>query len=235
MEEIKLNITSQNKDVIVRTGEALQLKEPLKIDIKGNIDAVSRFITQRNSVENTICAQEAIILVDREALSITLKAEPENFYGAIVKGELTINPLLQNFGINTGNKFTQSDLVSLLKLNRVFFADLDEHAKILSSIKNFKANVNKEIVSAKDGRGNNQNVNNQNITTDLAFDFKLNIPIFKGEKASVFMVEILLDITDAGTRFWLESMELNDLIINYCDTVINSNLKELQGFCIIEI
>lgn len=235
MEEIKLNITSQNKDVIVRTGEALQLKEPLKIDIKGNIDAVSRFITQRNSVENTICAQEAIILVDREALSITLKAEPENFYGAIVKGELTINPLLQNFGINTGNKFTQSDLVSLLKLNRVFFADLDEHAKILSSIKNFKANVNKEIVSSKDGRGNNQNVNNQNITTDLAFDFKLNIPIFKGEKASVFMVEILLDITDAGTRFWLESMELNDLIINYCDTVINSNLKELQGFCIIEI
>lgn len=235
MEEIKLNITSQNKDVIVRTGEALQLKEPLKIDIKGNIDAVSRFITQRNSVENTICAQEAIILVDREALSITLKAEPENFYGAIVKGELTINSLLQNFGINTGNKFTQSDLVSLLKLNRVFFADLDEHAKILSSIKNFKANVNKEIVSAKDGRGNNQNVNNQNITTDLAFDFKLNIPIFKGEKASVFMVEILLDITDAGTRFWLESMELNDLIINYCDTVINSNLKELQGFCIIEI
>lgn len=247
MEEIKLNIQniqSEGNEVVIRTGEALPLAEKLQISISGNIDAVSRYIKQRGSSLNQsegalhssteVPAHTAVIIVNREHLKIQLQCDPSDKYAPMVTGQLSLNPDLQEFGINSAKKFTREELLSLIKLNRFFFADKDDHAVLMSKIKNFRANVNKDVQDGADNRGNKNRVNNQAVDTEVPETAVLQIPVFKGESPSRFIVDICLDVTDGGTRFWLESIDLNELIIKRRDEVFAQEIENFDGFCVIE-
>lgn len=246
MEEIKLNIhniQSEGNEVVIRTGEALPLAEKLQTSISGNIDAVSRYIKQRGTnrfeegklyIGTEVPVHTSIITVNREHLLIQLQCDPSDKYAPVVTGQLSINPDLQEFGINSAKKFTREELLSLIKLNRFFFADKDDHAVLMSKIKNFKANVNKDVQDGSDSRGNKNRVNNQAVDTEVPETAVLQIPVFKGEAPSRFIVDICLDVNDGGTRFWLESIDLNELIIKRRDEVFSKEIENFDGFCVIE-
>lgn len=67
--------------VTIREGKAIELKEPVKVNISGTIDAPARWLEARHD-----CLTEKIchVLVDREAMTVSLRCNENDHYGTSV-------------------------------------------------------------------------------------------------------------------------------------------------------
>ncbi len=234
--ENKLNITvtdSSNPVVIhLLEGDAPKNSYPVKLDIKGDINAVSDFIEKR---EGTLKKEKCHIKMDSEKFAIILVIDEDSEFSGQVKAELLHNPDLLEFGINNQKFFTRAEMEKLIRMNRFYFPDKDDHMKLISDFKSFAAKVNQEIQQAADQRGNKTQVNVKNVQSDLVDSFVLKIPVFKGGEPNTFRVEICFDITDSSVRFWLESVGLFEIEKSILESVFSSKRAEfnLKGFTVI--
>jgi len=231
-------LTAQTNDLTVREGKALELKEPLKIEIYGDINTVASFLKVRSSQEDlpglqSIDINKAVVIVDKAAMTIELSLDPQNYYGAKVKGSIELSDELQQFFINKTKLFTREELIKLIKFSRLLFADTELHAKLLAAYQTFKASANVDMTASNDTRGNKNNSFDKKVTTDLPDSFVLNVPIFKGQEKKSFRVEICLDVTDGGGRFWFESVELNDLIEIEKEVIISKQIESCKDLVVI--
>lgn len=231
MENLNLKFENINqKEIVVREGKAPEIKEPNLIDIKGDIKTISSFVNGRidvipNGNKQGINKEKTIVIVDRDNFKILLFNDPESYYGAKLEAALLISDQLKEFQINTTTTFSQSELVKKLRFNKIAFENKDKHALLLAAYQSFKASSHVEVESSKDNRGNKVTNFDRKITTGLPEEFILNIPIFKGEDAKTFRVEICLDMTDGSTRFWFESAELHELMKIEADRIFDQELK----------
>lgn len=69
MEEIKLNITTEQKEVIIRTGDATPIEMPKSVKLTGTLDAPYEFFEKR---KKTINIDNAHVEVDYQKQSIKL-------------------------------------------------------------------------------------------------------------------------------------------------------------------
>jgi len=238
-EKLELNILGEQKTLEVRTGAALPLKEPKVVSISGDINTISNYLRKRRdeSGHSTqgVYLNKAIVYTDKANRNIRIDVDPENPYGATVKGSLMITDELKQFGINTNQQFSREILVKLLRFTRRFFKSSEVHLNILTSYQAFKATGKTEHVSASDTRGNKTQNFNKEVDSNLPVNFVLSLPIFKGEKNEDFMVEICLELTDAGAHFWFESPELEELISIRTDEIFDAQLKEFEDLVIVNI
>jgi hypothetical protein len=86
---------------------------------------------------------------------------------------------------------------------------------------------------AADNRGNRFNSFDKKITANIPEDFILNIPIFKGQDYKKFRVEIILDSTDGSTKFWMESVELEELIAIESERILKAELESCSDYVVI--
>lgn len=178
------------------------------VSITGNIGAVGDFIRPRESIINKDAAH-IIFTEDKGTILLVLNEDIDA--KTTVTASLEEYPDLKKFGINAGTRFTQREVEALIKMSRIFFPTSDEHAELLKQFKEFSAQVNSSIANTADSRAN-KNVNFQKqVTSGLAEEFRLSIPIFKGTEKTTFRVEICYDVTDASVSFWFESVELFEL------------------------
>jgi hypothetical protein len=238
MENIQLKIENTAGEIVIRQGKTLDLKEPNAISITGDISSVAAFLCKR-AVESggvgfqAIDKAKALLIVDKKEMSILLMLDPENFYGAKVKGTLELSDELKIWGINSTQTFTREALVKLIRFNKLHFDNKDKHEELLRAYQtlNVQAIINSQQES--DQRGNKKNNFEKNVTTNVPTEFILSIPIFKGQEARTFRAEICLDVTDGGARFWFESVELHELVETLRDVIMNEQLKAADGFVII--
>jgi hypothetical protein len=222
----------------VLQGKALEQKYPVKINIIGNIKAISSFMGKRYGTLKGKGLQEvdaslAVVLVDETAMSIILKLDPQNEFGTEVKGFLELTDELKGFSINEGQQFSREELVQKIRFNRRFFSQ-DKHVAILAAYMKLSLTGQTTLSAASDTRGNRElayrkEINSQNIPTE----FVLTLPIFKGFTPETFRVEVCLEATDASVRFWFESVELAELIERRKLEIINEELKSVSDFVII--
>jgi len=216
-------------------GKALEQKYPVKIFLSGDINTVSSFLKNRPDgygLQN-VDKSKAIVIVNKEEMHITLMLDPEYEFGAVIKGFLELSAELKIFCINQPKTFKREELVHLLKFNRLAFDNKDQHEKILKAYMAFTAKTDAEIKAESDTRGNKANTFNKNVSTNIPTEFVLLIPVFKGKEPVRFRVEVCLDVTDGGARFWFESTELHELISTQRDIIFNEELKSCEGFVII--
>lgn len=236
MENLNLKLDSfTGNELVVRTGSALPLKEPNIIVISGDINTISSFINNRKDgfSNQAIDKNKAVVVVDKKEMKILLDLDPENPYGTEVHGSLELSDELKTFHVNTVKRFTREELVTLLKFNRLSFDSPDQWAVLLKAYQMFKADTQASLAQESDNRGNKANSFNKSVTSNIPQDFVLLIPIFKGKEAARFRVEICLDVTDGGARFWLESTELHELIKTQTEVIFNEELKSCAGFVIV--
>lgn len=112
--EIKVNVEEGVKTLVIehRNGAALPLKEPLIINIAGNISAPGIFWERRRdfyAAENPLDAKKCHALINRRERSIFLVCDETNPYNANVKGIIKVNPDLVNFGFNTDKRRSCKD------------------------------------------------------------------------------------------------------------------------------
>ena len=226
MAEKELNLTVNGSVVEIRHGDCLPLREPLKLNISGNIDTVSRFVSKR---ANTLNQLDCSILVCRNKKNpfITLNIHETNFHSGIVTGKIMMNEDFLEFGINSGKKYSLRDLSDFIKMHRYCFQDVSVAMKLVSDLRNFKAKVNKEIEKLGDNRGNRNEVLSQVVDTNIPESFTLMMPIFKMAETVSFSVEINIIVRDAEMECQLESVEANDLVISHLNGAIDLELKKI--------
>ncbi|HWJ30177.1 MAG TPA: hypothetical protein VNS32_26820 [Flavisolibacter sp.] len=241
MQKLDLAVTNvDGKPITILEGKALEEKAPLKIVMNGDIKTVSTFVEKRKKANSqleadaglqTINPDRAIVIVNKEDLSILLLLDPESVYGAEVKAKLEMEPELEKFGIESDRKFTQQQLIKLLKYGKRWFADQSSHETLLQAYMKLDVRVTADLSNdAPDGRGNRANSFAKKVTSNIPEDFILNIPIFKGQDYKKFRVEICLDSTDGSTKFWLESVELAELIQVESEIILKKELESCSDY-----
>lgn len=240
MENFHLKVENAGSEITIREGQALPPVAPKKIVISGNIKTVSSFIEKRenpNDADNmglqAINSDRALVTVDKSALYIKLELDPENEYGTEVTAKLSYTPELEQFCINKNKLFNREELIKLIRFNKIWFDDAEAHDKLLKAYQAFTATVNANIGKTSDTRGNVDNSYKKTVETNVPDSFVLNIPIFKGMDKRRFRVEIAIDSTDASTKFWFESVELNDIIQIESEEILNKELEACTDYVVI--
>lgn len=238
MENINLKLESiEGNEIIIREGQALPPVEPQKVQITGDIKTVSSFLAKRKTASNLAGQQfierdKAIVEVDKEAMTITLKLDPEHKYGTVVTAKLEPNPDLAQFFINKNKQFSQRELVQLLKFSRLYFEDFGKHGDLFKAYQAFTAKTFTDLAGDQDTRGNKNFAFNKKVESGLPASFVMNIPVFKGQDPKRFMVEICLDVTDAAASFWLESVELKELQDIESDKIMEGELEACKDYVV---
>jgi len=217
-------INSDGKPVVVeiREGQALPLKEPQKIAIVGNIDAVSRFLTKR-----AIDQKQSHVIVNREHQKIELVFDESNFYSGSVVGKLELSEAFNRFEINTGKEYTTYELADFFKMNRVFFEKPSVAANIVKELANFKAKVDKEIEQSDDRRGNKTAMIRQVVDSNIPEKFNLVLPLFKGLEKQTIEVEV--NINPGNLNCTLISPMAAEIIDSITDQVVDQELKKFES------
>ena len=234
-----LNVKLENLTdgtLTVRQGDALELKEPNKIMIGGDIKTVSTFLKIRKTTGTgfqVIDKSKAVVTVDKQKGNISLELDPENFYGAVVRGQIEIADELKPFHINQVKTFSKEELVKLIKFNKLHFASADKHAEMLLAFQKVSSSVNITARDSSDDRGNKERDFVKQVESNAPTEFVLNIPIFKGFQPVTFRVNVCLDVTEGSARFWFESIELHEMQQKQLTEIFDEELKAAAGFVIV--
>lgn len=240
MENLKLTLENTNGELIIREGKAqepLPLKEPKIINISGDIHSVASFIKNRDAGHSSqaIDKNRAVVLVDKYNKSITLQLDPENHYGATVIAKLEQSKELEQFGINTSKRYNRKELLDIIRFNRLFFEDKNQHAKVIAGLYKLRIKSETEIQQEKDNAGNKRSLLDVKTVDDggLVKEFNTTLPLFKGFDPKNITVEICYEVLNGDVSFWLESIGLKETSDAAIDGIFNEELKAAEGFVII--
>lgn len=220
--------------IIIREGEAEKVIYPEVINISAALSAPGIFVSHLRK-HGQLKPDNHIVTIDKAARLIIFHEDMKSVYGSVVTGTLEIDSRLKNIGINTSKRYTREELYSFVRLNKHAFPNKEAHLLLCNAVKNFSANLTKDFQSGNDNRGSKTAVNNQTLTdTNIPFDFMLNTVVFKGFPAVSFNVEVMLDVSDGGVRFWLESPELASFTEELADCMIEEEITgQFDGLTII--
>ena len=240
--DIMVNAMNLNGDTLtILQGRAEEPREfKTKIALSGNLDSPLRFIQNRME---TIPPMHTHVVANREKGTITLVINESDKHSTTVLGKLVETEYIKKLNINENKQYSLKDLAQLLKTNVMHFADTTLETGesicmvIVSSLRNFQAKINTEIVDKTGDRGEltkmfDRKMENHNIPES----FILKMPIFKGLKEVEFKVDICFQVRDAAVYAWLESNELRKLTVAMADAAIDEQLTNdfFEPFVIIE-
>jgi hypothetical protein len=221
-------------EIVILEGKAPDTwREPIKVNLQGNIFAPGEFVTKR---ENEVAAlkQKTHVIFDYDNLSIQLVVDEENHYQQKVIGKLTLFPEFESLGINRQKNYTVRDLYKVLRFQRAFFQSREDHAAILDQLKKFQAKTEIEFQNINDFKGSTALSKIQTCKTNLSYNFNLNIPIYKGTDALTFQVEIEFEPNDGSIVCWLVSEDVAELEVKVRDEIMDKELEKFKDFVVIK-
>lgn len=244
-QDLNLTIDQGVKELVIRHDKAIVLYEEQKVNLSGTIEAPRLFDEKRKSVKApTTLGFEGLNIYDpdnthvrysKDDMWIEIVYNERDNFKTVVKGTMARNPDLTAFGINDGTTWSRGELQTFLKMNRIHFEKLEANQKIVANLAKFQAQVDKHFDQADDGRGNKTDGYSQTIKTDLDMDFTLVMSPYKSTDKKKFKVEICFDARNNGLDFWFESPELKEIEDEVRDTKMDSELKELKDYVLIEV
>lgn len=233
-EKLQINLGEgvTTAEVVLREGAApkvLDPKAPVKIDIRGVIDAPVEFLAKRLSEEDQINPKRCHVLVNRENLTITLiTAENDDYLAGKVVGTLSLHPKFVEFGINQKRTWEPADLGQFFKMNRAFFPNRDENMKLVSDLKNFSATVNSSMDRQTKENGSMKMSYGQVVNSNLPEAFTLSIPIFKGVAHAIVQVEVYATLDGSDVFLQLFSPAANQIIEEMRDGTIDEIITDIR-------
>lgn len=232
---VKFESANRSNEFVLRQGTALPPVAPETIQIEGDINSITAFLSKRENgySSQSVDQSKVIVIVDKKSMTIKLLLDPEHKYGASILGKLEKSDELMPFYINHNKTFTKEELVKLIKFNRLWFDDSLKHADMVLAFQKTSSTVNISANDSSDTRGNKERDFVKLVTSNAPTEFILNIPVFKGFQPQRFRVEVCLDVTEGSARFWFESVELHEIMQTQLDVIFYEQLKSCQDFVII--
>jgi hypothetical protein len=233
----KINLTIENytgeKPIVIVyregvAGKVLDEKAPVSTDVAGVLSTPLDWLRKR---VDTIEQKKAKILVEREKYTITLIVNESDPYNkATISGTAELSEVFKKFGINDPNAgWVPAKLGQFIRLNRATFEDKEQCMKLVSALKNFKANAQSQIEKQHDPSGSRAEVYRQTVESNLPKSFTVKIPIFKGPEKTTFDVEFDHYLTDGEVFLQLVSPGAKEISDEWRDTAIDRVLNEIRG------
>lgn len=243
MEELKIEVKADGGEIVVRQGAAAELLPPVKpekLTIKGDFRAVGQFLAGRTAGKTDndlqlVDPKHAIVYTNRAEMFIRLKCNPNNPMATEVTGSADRSEELKLFAINTGKKYRRDELFNLVRMNKIYFPDPQQHEDLITALKQFRANTQGSTNVGSDTRGNKNLSYQKEVTSNMPETFKLHIPIIKGEGKESFNVDIALDESEGSAMFWFESAELNEIMAKQIDAMFARELEHCTGLIVVNI
>ncbi len=227
MEELKVNVENGVKTLEIRTGKALELKEPKKVSVSGVLTAPLEWLKQR---KEQIAQKQAYIKVNADKGIIVLQLDEKDFYGAVITGSLEISPIFEKFGINSGEYKTPLEMSEFVKMNRAHFENRTAAMALVTELRNFKAKVNKEVEQEVNlNRGDKRLLMAQAVDSNIPETFNVCLPIFKGMPKQTFEVETYFNPDDLTCT--LVSPSANEICEDVKQNEINKVVAEIEKEC----
>ena len=205
-----------------------EIYNPTSVEISGAIDSPLRFITER---KDEIDFKKSYVIAKKGAKIITLIINEQSVVDKYtIDGVFNVSTKFQSLRINEEHaSYTPEKLAHTLKLLRSIFTERADHAKIVSTLKNIKAKINRKIENADDSKGNVTRNFTQEVESNMPDGFKLKMPLFEGEEPKEFEVNVVLE-ADGGSsiKCLLESVEAAELMDEIVEERFNAQIEELQ-------
>jgi hypothetical protein len=149
-----------------------------------------------------------------------------------ITGQLKKNADLATFQINSlTHRWAVADFLRFVKQNRFFFANKDQHSKLVTNMNAWNAKIETVLVQANDQKGNSNFQIEQKVRAVEGFidRFELNIPIYQGDVSLKFTVEIGLEPKNTAVLIYLFSDELFELEITQRATLMKAALAGMES------
>lgn len=232
----KINLTIENytgeKPIVIVyregvAGKVLDEKAPVSTDVAGVLSTPLDWLRKR---VDTIEQKKAKILVEREKYTITLIVNESDPYNkATISGTAELSEVFKKFGINDPNAgWVPAKLGQFIRLNRATFEDKEQCMKLVSALKNFKANAQSQIEKQHDPSGSRAEVYRQTVESNLPKSFTVKIPIFAGPVKTTFDVEFDHYLTDGEVFLQLVSPGAQELMDEWRDNSIDKVLNSIR-------
>lgn len=230
MEKLHLTLEEGTQTVEIRTGEALPLHEPKSLSIIGSLKAPGDFYDKRSEQFDV---RDTHVLVNEDIGAIKLVTSDTSEIGAIVvTGQLAVHPDFTKLGVNDPEVVrTPTELANYIKMNRSLFESKQIAMELVSHLRNFKAVVNKKLEETSDDRANFIKHREQAVESNIPEAFKVKMPVFVGEKAVIFSVEIVIDPDEFDCI--LISPDANDFVRKEKTAQIEEQVKRFSQFAVI--
>lgn len=229
---------TDEKPVVIHVyeGKAPVHHDPLTPAIQGDIHSAANFIAV-NEAKETVKKDRAIVIFNHNDGVITLQVDPTSKFGANISGKLQKNRDLAELDINGKEEMAFRDLREILRFAKPLFSEAASHAKIMEDLKEINISVSKEFTDHRDDSTGNSNLGRQvttNIKNGMVKEFFLTTPIFEGEMAKKFKVEVCFNADGGQLTCWLESVELKELEKSEMDRIMLEEKKNFDGYVCID-
>jgi hypothetical protein len=228
MEELKLTVVNnEGKEIIVRTGEAEAITHPKSISITGILAAPYQFFEGKK-----LEAEKCHIKIKKDTGVIALHIlDTDPHSESVIIGQLKKDGYFERWGINTDKRWTVSEFLKHIKMQRTFFTEKSECDAIVESLQKWNARVETVIKQHNDNSGNSLSMLERKVSEiDLKKRFSLKIPIFQGYPKQEFVVEIGFDPKATSVDLYLYSDDLFTLEIEHREQLINQELDKFKNF-----
>lgn len=240
-QKIEVNLPEGQNTLTLLQGAApkqLDVKEPIKTDIKGTIYAPLNWLDKR---AKDIDQHKAHIIVNRDKLEILLIFNEDNPYTqGMVDGKVEYSEIYKKLGINDYSKgWLPETLGQFLKLNRSYFVSREENMKVVSALKSFDIHASQNTARTMNEKGDRSAKFQQTVKdSNIPESFKLKIPVFSGGDYQEIIVETFVAIDGADVLVHLQSAGANDIVeeakANIIDDVISKIRDIAPAIAIIE-
>lgn len=242
-EKINLTVTSADGspvEVHLREGQLPDIVQQLRapIHIEGTIAAPADWYEKKLDNDLTIDTSAVVVEFSHDERSIVLTVGDHlERPHAVIKGVLKLTKELLGFQINTGKKWGPIELARHIKMNRRFFADRATSLELVNKLTALTVTADQALTVRDNGRGARGRGFEQHLRFDLPEDVKLSVPIFKGQSAREFLVDICVDKTDTDVYIQLESAELAEVIELGTSEAIHNQLARFdeQGLTVVQL
>lgn len=240
MSDIKevFNIAPGISSVEIVHTEGLKKEHPHTFNVSGRIDSPSNYVEGRDYDKEDLDKKytqgiddaTAMVTVDYKNGVINLFLDPSDKYAHTITGTLLPAPELSIFKINTDAPYTRDALLKLIRFNAF---RIDKAEALIDALRKLDLATFTKSHNERDKKGNIIQDFTKNVTSSIPESFKLTIPIFQGMPEKSFYVEIIIDVTDNNIKFWLESVELSQLIETFKKEIMDEEIEKLSDLLII--
>lgn len=231
-EEFKINLTTPG-EYHFRTGDAPEIIKKRIHAIKTTINGPWEFYSKKYGVNSSqdFPKEGMVLLFSYEEKTLIFHENVrDSSGGSTIDGKLKLSQELQNLEINHGKSWTSSQLSQLLKFNRLLFANTEECLELVTNLQKFTAKITTEIQDINDKQGNKTQAIIQQASHQIKLHFTLAAPIFQHDQnKSTFMVNINLEVRDRAIEFWLESVELKEIIDSRVREEIDAQVSKFDN------
>lgn len=227
---VKAAIQEKYGQLTVLEGKAPEQHNPQPVEIIGNIDAPSRFISGKNSEFEK---SQRHCMVSKTEGKIKLVINEQSVMDRYtIHGKIEISKKFKDLGINKDCHYYEPlQLANRLKLMRNIFKSNLEHASICNVLRNLKAKVNADIEKLNDRKGNTSDVLRTTVESNMPDAITLNMPLLEGEDPVEIQVNVILEIGgNNGIVCYLESIDAAEMIEEQFEERVEQEVEKIKDW-----